>query len=90
MQLLWLNLVANGIQDVALAFEKGKAGVMSRLTCRPEEGIFNKIMVQETFIAGATMGLIAFGAWYWLLKEGKDVSAARNMMPFPTHHICTS
>jgi len=56
--------VTNGIQDVALAFEKGKAGVMSRLTRRLEEGIFNKIMVQETFIAGATMGLIAFGVWY--------------------------
>ncbi len=25
-QLLWLNLVTNGIQDVALAFEKGEPG----------------------------------------------------------------
>jgi P-type Ca2+ transporter type 2C len=29
VQLLWLNLVTNGIQDVALAFEKGEPGVLS-------------------------------------------------------------
>ncbi len=80
VQLLWLNLVTNGIQDVALAFEKGEPGVMSRLPRRPGEGIFDKLMVQETVIAGATMGLIAFGAWYWLLNEGKDVPVARNII----------
>ncbi|MDL1970241.1 MAG: HAD-IC family P-type ATPase [Candidatus Desulfofervidaceae bacterium] len=80
VQLLWLNLVTNGIQDVALAFEKGEPGVMSRSPRRPGEGIFDKLMVQETVIAGATMGLIAFGAWYWLLNGGKDVPAARNII----------
>jgi magnesium-transporting ATPase (P-type) len=79
-QLLWLNLVTNGIQDVALAFEKGEPGIMSRPPRRPGEGIFNKLMVQEVVIAGVTMGLIAFGAWYWLLKGGKDVAAARNII----------
>ena len=80
VQLLWLNLVTNGIQDVALAFEKGEGGVMNRPPRHPGEGIFDKLMVQETIIAGATMGLIAFGAWYWLLKGGRDVPAARNII----------
>ena len=30
VQLLWLNLVTNGIQDVALAFEGGEPGVMTQ------------------------------------------------------------
>jgi len=80
VQLLWLNLVTNGIQDVALAFEKGERGVMNRPPRHPGEGIFDKLMVQETVIAGVTMGLIAFGAWYWLLKGGRDVPTARNII----------
>ncbi|UCE62448.1 MAG: cation transporting ATPase C-terminal domain-containing protein, partial [Phycisphaerales bacterium] len=30
VQLLWLNLVTNGIQDVALAFEPSEGGVLRR------------------------------------------------------------
>ena len=30
VQLLWLNLVTNGIQDVALAFEPAEGGEMNR------------------------------------------------------------
>jgi magnesium-transporting ATPase (P-type) len=80
VQLLWLNLVTNGIQDVALAFEKGEPGVMQRLPRHPREGIFNKLMVQETIISGAAMGLMAFGAWHWLLNGSKDILATRNII----------
>ncbi|MDL1972567.1 MAG: cation transporting ATPase C-terminal domain-containing protein, partial [Deltaproteobacteria bacterium] len=65
---------------VALAFEKGELDVMNRPPRHPGEGIFDKLMVQETVIAGVTMGLIAFGAWYWLLKGGRDVPTARNII----------
>jgi magnesium-transporting ATPase (P-type) len=37
VQLLWLNLVTNGIQDVALAFEPGEGGEMKRPPRPPEE-----------------------------------------------------
>ncbi len=39
VQLLWLNLVTNGIQDTALAFEKGEPGIMNRPPRRTEEGV---------------------------------------------------
>ena len=80
VQLLWLNLVTNGIHDVALAFEAGEAGAMRRPPRRPMEGIFNKLMVQQTVISGATMGLVCFGAWYGLLEAGWDEAAARNLV----------
>ena len=80
VQLLWLNLVTNGIQDVTLAFEAGERGAMKRKPRRPEEGIFNRLMVKETLISACTIGLIAFATWYWLLSSGWEETSARNMV----------
>jgi len=80
IQLLWLNLVTNGIQDVALAFEKGEAGAMQKKPRPPDEGIINRLMMQETLVSAATIGLVAFGTWYWLLGAGWEETAARNMV----------
>lgn len=66
VQLLWLNLVTNGIQDVALAFEGGEPGAMARPPRKPSEKIFNPLMIKQTIISGATIGLIVFGLWYYL------------------------
>ena len=62
VQLLWLNLVTNGIQDVALAFEGGEPGVMSHPPRPPSEGLFNRLMVSQTLISGLAMGGIADSA----------------------------
>jgi magnesium-transporting ATPase (P-type) len=69
IQLLWLNLVTNGIQDVALAFEGPEKDLMKRKPRDPKEGIFNRQMIQQTLISGATMGLIAFGLFYYGLNN---------------------
>ncbi len=80
VQLLWLNLVTNGIQDVALAFERGEPGVMNRPPRRPEEGFFNRLMIEETLLAGTIIALVTVGTWYWLLSNGWDEFAARNLI----------
>jgi magnesium-transporting ATPase (P-type) len=66
VQLLWLNLVTNGIQDVALAFEGGEPGAMKRPPRNPTEKIFNPQMIRQTLVSAATMAVIVFGLWYWL------------------------
>ncbi len=80
VQILWLNLVTNGIQDVALAFEGGEPGAMKRRPRDPGEGIFNRLMVAQTVTSGAVMGLVVFGVWYWLLSNGWEETAARNLV----------
>ncbi|MCX7806016.1 MAG: HAD-IC family P-type ATPase [Planctomycetota bacterium] len=80
VQLLWLNLVTNGIQDVALAFEKGEPGAMLRPPRRPTEGIFDPLMIQECLVSGLTMAAMAFGAWYWLIGSGVPEAEARNLL----------
>jgi len=80
VQLLWLNLVTNGIQHVGLAVEGGEPETMTRPPRKPTEGVFNRLMVQQLVVASATMGVTAFGLWYWLLASGWEEAAARNMV----------
>lgn len=80
VQLLWLNLVTNGIQDVALAFEGGEPGTMKRLPRKPTEKIFNPLMINQTIVSGATMGIIVFGFWYFMTNySGINEFHARNL-----------
>ena len=79
IQLLWLNLVTDGIQDVALASEKGEPNVMKRKPRNPKESIFDKYLIIETLIAGITMGTIIFLLWYYLI----------NYANLPLHHART-
>jgi magnesium-transporting ATPase (P-type) len=60
VQLLWLNLVTNGIQHVGLAFEAGEPGTMLRPPRKPTEGIFNRLMIQQVALAGTVAALIAY------------------------------
>ncbi len=78
VQLLWLNLVTNGIQDVALAFEPREGNEMRQPPRRPSEPIFNRIMVERTLISAAVIGVLAFLTFQTLLAGGMDVAAARN------------
>jgi magnesium-transporting ATPase (P-type) len=80
IQLLWLNLVTNGIQHVGLAFEPGEPGAMRRPPRPPEEGLFDRRMLEETALSAGTMSLVGFGAWAWLLATGMDEGAARAML----------
>lgn len=78
VQLLWLNLVTNGIQEIALAFEKGDLAVMQQPPRKPGESIFDALMLQEVFISAAVMTIITFGAWYYLVEiQGMEAKHAR-------------
>lgn len=79
VQLLWLNLVTNGIQDVALAFEGGELRAMERQPRKPSEPIFNRLMIGQTLTAGLAMGSVTLGLWYWLIRiVGMGEAEARN------------
>jgi magnesium-transporting ATPase (P-type) len=80
-QLLWLNLVTNGIQDVALAFERGEPGVLKRRPRRPDERIFNRRMIEQVLLSGVWIGLVGYGAFYYLIEHlGMATGEARNLV----------
>jgi P-type Ca2+ transporter type 2C len=80
VQVLWLNLVANGIQDKALAFEPGEGDVLERKPRRTDEAIFNRIMIERIALSAAVMGGMGFLLFVWLLDSGVDEDMARNIV----------
>ncbi|NQV23320.1 MAG: HAD-IC family P-type ATPase [Rhodopirellula sp.] len=92
VQLLWLNLVTNGIQDVALAFEPGEGDTLRRKPRPPSERIFNRLMIERTLIGAVIIGVVGFAAFYWMLNNGWTETSARNgllllMVLFENVHI---
>jgi Ca2+-transporting ATPase len=78
VQLLWLNLVTNGIQDVALAFEPAEGGELHRPPRPPGEPIFNRVMIERVLITAVLVGGLAFLVFLQLLDAGQTVEQARN------------
>jgi P-type Ca2+ transporter type 2C len=92
VQLLWLNLVTNGIQGIALAFEPAEAGVLRRKPRPPSEPIFDRLMIERTVVGAVTMASIGVGAFAWMIAHGWSEDQARNgllllMVLFENVHI---
>lgn len=91
-QFLWLNLVTNGLQDVALAFEPGEKDVL-RYPPRPRtEGIISPLLWERTVVAGAVMCVGTLALFRWELDQGATLEAARTvalttMVLFQAFHL---
>jgi len=79
-QLLWLNLVTNGVQHVALAFERGDPRVLNQPPRPPEQSLFDRRMVEETVLSGFYMGICAFFVFGWVLGQGASETGARSVV----------
>ena len=78
IQLLWLNVVTDGLQDFALSFEKAEKGIMKEKPISPQTSLFDKDLMEEILISGISIGLIVFGLWFYLIKIiNMNVSIAR-------------
>jgi magnesium-transporting ATPase (P-type) len=91
-QLLWLNLVTNGVQDIALGFERGEPGVLQRPARRPSEPLFDRLMLERSLVAALAMAMTGFAWFSWSLHTGADLAAARNellllMVLFENVHV---
>jgi magnesium-transporting ATPase (P-type) len=54
---------------------------MKRAPRTPSEKIFNPLMIKQTVVSGATIGVIVFGLWYYLTTYTQmDEIHARNLI----------
>ena len=76
-QILWLNLVTNGLQDVALAFEPGEKGVLDRPPRKPKESILSSLIIQRTFLMGTVLAAGTLYVFISDLNQGVPLERAR-------------
>ena len=92
VHLLWLNLVTNGIQDIALAFEPAEGGELNKPPRPPNEAIFDRMMIERVITAAVVIGVTAFILFNSLINAGLNVDEARNstlllMVLFENIHV---
>lgn len=79
IQILWLNLVTNGIQDKGLAFEPGEGDELMNPPRDPKESIFDRPMIERILLSGSFMGIVAFAYFYNLLGNNVELASAQNL-----------
>lgn len=78
IQILWLNVVTDGIQDLSLSFERAERDIMKEPPRNPKESLFDKSLLEQTMFSGVAIGLLLFGLWYYLVNVARmDINIAR-------------
>lgn len=78
-QLLWINLVTNGLQDVALAFEPAEKDIIKRKPRDPKEGIMSRLMVERSILVGIIIAAGVIYNFYSALSENISLEHARTI-----------
>ena len=75
LQILWMNLVTDGVPALALALEPGEKGLMQRAPAEPGESIFAR---------GIGRYILRIGVVFAVIVISLMVYAARHDAPWPT------
>jgi P-type Ca2+ transporter type 2C len=68
LQILWMNLVTDGLPALALSAEPPEPNTMQRPPYPPSESIFARGMGRHVVWVGLLMGLLSLGIGYWYWK----------------------
>jgi Ca2+-transporting ATPase len=79
VQVLWINLVTNGLQDVALAFEPAEGNELRRPPRSRNEGLLSRVLWLRLVITGAWIGTVLLVTFSWAIGAGFDDAHARTL-----------
>ena len=82
LQILWINLVTDGLPGLALAVEPAERGIMNRPPFHPKESIFSRGMGKRIIWIGLLMGLVSLGIGYIYWRQ--DPNGPWQTMVFTT------
>ena len=70
LQILWINLVTDGLPGLALTLEPAEQGTMRRPPYQPQESIFGRGLARDILWVGLLMALVSLGVGYWGWRSG--------------------
>jgi P-type Ca2+ transporter type 2C len=76
LQILWVNLVTDGLPGLALAIEPAESKVMQRPPYSPKENIFGRGMARDILWIGLLMGLVSLGVGFLYYRIDPSASPA--------------
>jgi len=76
LQILWINLVTDGLPGLALAIEPAERSVMQRPPYPPRENIFGRGMGRDILWIGLLMGLVSLGVGFMYYRMSPSASPA--------------
>lgn len=68
VQILWMNLITDGIPALALSVESAEKDIMQRKPRNSKEPILSKEMKQSMVLIGSYIGLVVLGIYWYVLK----------------------
>jgi Ca2+-transporting ATPase len=78
IQLLWINLVTDGLPALGLATDPIDAGVLARPPRRPDADLMDRRFLSRVALTACIMGAAALVGFGWELAEHGRVADARN------------
>ena len=79
VQVLWINLVTKGLQDVSLAFEPGEPGQLDMPPRPPDEGVFHRPVITRMITIGAFLGVVTLAVFWWAYQSTGDLVLAQSI-----------
>ncbi|MGI6119465.1 MAG: calcium-transporting P-type ATPase, PMR1-type [Desulfosporosinus sp.] len=79
IQILWVNLVTDGLPAMALGIDRSEPGIMNRKPRAPEESIFARGLAAKIGIGGTLIGLGTLFVFVVGLLMGENILCARTM-----------
>jgi Ca2+-transporting ATPase len=78
-QILWLNLVTDGLEDEALAFEPGEPDVLERPPRSPREGIISRLLWERTVLTALVIAVGTLALFRWELARSGSLLQAQTV-----------
>ena len=71
LQILWINLMTDGLPGLALTLEPAERDTMHRSPYHPKESIFGRGIGRHILWVGLLMGLVSLGMGFWAWQSGQ-------------------
>jgi len=80
VQILWVNLIEDGLPDIALAFEPEEEDLMKMKPKGHKAPLLTREMKTIIFIIGFITDFLLLGVFIWLFRMGHEINYIRTMI----------